>query len=63
VIVTVCEELTESVVIVKVADDEPAATVTLNGTVAAPEFELDRLTMSPFCPGRPLRVTVPVAVA
>jgi hypothetical protein len=53
----------ETVLVVteKVADLEPAETVTLDGTVAADVLELERLTVMPPVPAAAVRVTVPVA--
>jgi hypothetical protein len=59
VIFAVTDEATEVVDTVKVADDVPANTVTLAGTVAA-ALSLDRLTKAPPVGARPVKVTVPV---
>lgn len=50
-------------VTVKVAEVEPCATVTLEGTLAAAGLELDRATMTPPEPAAWVRVTVPVPVS
>ncbi len=52
-------ELTATVVMVNVALDAPDATVTLAGTVALEELELN-FTLRPPGPAGPLSVTVPV---
>ena len=61
--VRVTELVLETVLVVteKVAEVEPAGTMTLDGTVAAEVFELDRLTVMPPVPAAVVRVTVPVA--
>jgi hypothetical protein len=48
------------VVIVKVAEVAPAATVTLAGACAAAVLLLDRVTTAPPVGARPVKVTVPV---
>ena len=50
---------TELVLIVKVADDRPVATVTLEGTLAATPLVRSATTAPPVCAG-PERRTVPV---
>jgi hypothetical protein len=60
-IVTGVDELTGIVVTVKVADDDPAATVTLFGIIAA-ALLLDSGTTTPPAGAGPLKVTVPVEV-
>lgn len=60
VIVTVLVESTLLVETVNVAVVAPAATVTLEGTVATEVAVLDRFTLAPPVGARPLRVTVPV---
>ncbi len=57
----VCTD-TEIVVIVKLALDRPAGTVTLAGTVAAP-LELERETTMPAVGAMVFKNTVPVATA
>lgn len=57
-IVTAVNEATFEVVIVNVA--EVVETVTLLGTAAALEFELDRATLAPAAGAAPLKETVPV---
>jgi hypothetical protein len=59
-IVAEVAEFTSSVVTGKVADDEPAGTVTVAGTVATLVSELDRAMTSPLGPACPLNATVPV---
>ena len=49
-------------VTVNVADVEPCATVTLEGTLAAVALELERDTTTPPEPAASVRVTVPVPV-
>ena len=49
-------------VTVNVADVEPCATVTLEGTLAAVVLELERDTTTPPEPAASVRVTVPVPV-
>ena len=58
--VTGVDAPTALVVIGKVALVPPAATVTLEGTVAAAVLLLERATWAPPAPAGPLRVTVPV---
>lgn len=60
VIVTVLVESTLLVETVNVAVVAPAATVTLEGTVATEVAVLARFTLAPPVGARPLRVTVPV---
>lgn len=60
VILTVLVERTLFVVTVKVAVVEPAATVTLVGTVATEVAVLERVTLAPPVGARPLSVTTPV---
>lgn len=60
VMVEVASEATPTVVTVKVVLVAPAGTVTDPGTVAAPVFELCRVTIVPDEPAGPARVTVPV---
>ena len=62
VIVTDLTAVTPRVDTVKVALDDPAAIVTLAGTVAANGFELSRLTTVPAGPASPLIEIVPVTV-
>jgi hypothetical protein len=47
-------------VTVKVADVEPCATVTLEGTLAAVVLELESATATPPVPAASVRLTVPV---
>jgi hypothetical protein len=47
---------------VNVADVEPCATVTLEGTLAAVVLELDSDTATPPVPAASVRLTVPVPV-
>jgi hypothetical protein len=47
---------------VNVAEVEPCGTVTLDGTLAAVELELESDTATPPTPAAVVRVTVPVAV-
>jgi hypothetical protein len=54
------EDVTAFVVTVNVAEVAPAATVTLDDTVAAEVFELDRLTNAPVELAGKVSVTVPV---
>ena len=49
-------------VTVNVAEVEPCATVTLEGTLAAVVFELESETATPPVPAASVRVTVPVPV-
>ena len=49
-------------VTVNVADVDPAATVTLAGTLAAVVLELERVTTTPPVPAAEVRLTVPVPV-
>ena len=58
-IVAVVFDVTDVVVIVKVAVVDPAATVTLAGTFAEPLL-LESVTKAPFVGAGPLKVTVPV---
>jgi hypothetical protein len=58
--VTVVDEVTAPVVMVKVALLAPAAMVTLPGTLAAAVLLLDRLTTAPPLGAGPLRVTEPL---
>jgi hypothetical protein len=58
-IVDVVAALTEVVVTVKFALDEPAGTVTLAGTLVAVELSLSDTTAPPLG-AAPLKVTVPV---
>lgn len=60
VIVTGVDVVTLPVVTLKVADVDPCGTVTLAGTLAAVEFELERYTIHPPEPAAPVRVSVPV---
>jgi hypothetical protein len=59
VIVTVVEDETERVVTVNAALAEPAATVTLEGTVATFVLLLESVTTAPPEGAAPLKVTVP----
>ena len=54
--------LTSFVVIEKVAVLDPAGTVTLASTLAAPRLLLDRVTMVPPVGAGPLKVTIPLEV-
>src|SRR6266404_5614947 len=58
--VTVLEAVTALVLTVNVALVAPAATVTLEGTLAAPVLLLERVTCAPTDGAGPLSVTVPV---
>ena len=58
--VTAVEEVTENVVIVKVAVVAPASTVTFAGTVATEVRLLESVTTAPAAGAGPLSVTVPV---
>ena len=58
--VTVLEAVTALVLTVNVALVAPAATVTLEGTVAAPVLLLESVTCAPPDGAGPLSVTVPV---
>ena len=60
--VTEVELVTVPAVTVKVAEVDPAATVTLVGTVAAEVFELESDTTTPPVPAAAVSVTVPVPV-
>lgn len=62
VIVTERVVVTVLLVTVKVAVVEPAATVTLEGTVATVVLLLERVTEIPFDGAGPFRLTVPVDV-
>lgn len=62
-IVAVLVTVTALVVMVKVAEVAPAATVTFVGTDAIEVLLLDRLTTAPPAGAGPLRVTVPVEEA
>jgi hypothetical protein len=62
VISTAVAEETELVVTVNVPVVAPLATVTLDGTEATPEFELERLTEEPPEGAAIVSVTVPVAL-
>jgi len=62
VTVTEVEVVTVPAVTVNVAAVAPAATVTLDGTVAAEVFELERDTVTPPVPAAVVSVTVPVPV-
>ena len=61
VIVAGVDVLTVPAVTVNVAEVAPCATVTLDGTLAAPLFELDSETTAPLEGAAPVSVTVPVA--
>ena len=56
--VTVCADVTAPAVMVKLAEVEPAAMVTVAGTVAAAELE-DRVTVTPPAGAALDNVTVP----
>ena len=58
-IVTTILRFTVAVVMLKVAVVFPAATVTVDGTVALLELLLDKLTTSPPVGAGPVSVTVP----
>jgi len=58
----VVDALTVAAVTVKVAVVAPAATVTLEGTVAAEVLELESDTTTPPVPAASVNVTVPVPV-
>lgn len=58
--VTAVDETTAAVVTVNVMLAVPAGTVTLDGTAATLELELERVTTAPPLGAGPLRVTVPV---
>jgi len=58
---TVVEAATALVLTVKVALVAPAATITLDGVLAADVLLLDSVTTAPPEGAAPLRVTVPVA--
>jgi len=60
--VAAVEELTVPAVTVKVAEEEPCGTVTLEGTLAAVVLELDSDTTTPPVPATAVRLTVPVPV-
>jgi hypothetical protein len=62
-IVAIPVTVTALVVMVKVAEVAPAATVTLAGTDAIEVLLLDKLTAAPPAGAGPLRVTVPVEEA
>jgi hypothetical protein len=61
--ITDVEVVTVPAVVVKLADVAPDGTVTVEGTVAAPVFELVSATDTPAPPAGAVRVTVPVAEA
>lgn len=52
--------MTRVVVTTKVAEVAPAVILTLDGTEATLEFELDRVTVIPAVPAGAVRVTLPV---
>jgi hypothetical protein len=54
--------VTVPAVTVNVADIEPCATVTLEGTLAAVVLELESETTTPPLPAASVRLTVPVPV-
>ena len=59
--VAAVEELTVPAVTVKVAEVDPAETVTLAGTLATVVLELESVTTAPPVPAAAVRVTVPIS--
>ena len=56
------DELTVPAVTANVAEVKPCGIVTVEGTLAAAEFELDSETVTPPLPAAAVRLTVPVPV-